>query len=65
MEEAASISLDGAAPTKPTAPSSAQVGLPTRKDFYGMSDEEIEKYLGQGDNGDGSFEQLLQGFGRH
>ena len=63
MDEAASISLDGAAPAK-TSNTQRPVGVPTRRDFYNMSDEEIEQHLGQGDNGDGSFEQLLQGFGR-
>jgi len=62
MAEAAAISLDGqeAAVKKSTdLPSSYK---PTRKDFYNMSDEEIEKHLGSADNPDGSFEQLLSGF---
>ncbi len=64
MQEAANITLDGAATPNLSDSQEMPSTVPTRKDFYSMSDEEIEKHLGQGDNGDGSFEQLLQGFGR-
>jgi hypothetical protein len=66
IAEAANISLDGA-----VQPSSSKEfkkvqskGKPTRKDFYDMDDEEIEKYLGKAENQEGSYEQLLGGFAK-
>jgi hypothetical protein len=66
MEEAQNISLDGEGHSPPPEQSSKKTptGKPTRKDFYDMTDEEIEQNLGQAENPDGSFEQLLQGFGK-
>jgi hypothetical protein len=68
LEEASEISLDGMSPTQTSnegnKASKVTQSVPTRKDFYDMNDEEIERYLGQGDNGNGSFEALLKGFGR-
>jgi hypothetical protein len=70
LKEATAISLDGMLPEgEPEEEKSARgpvvnPGLATRKDFYNMSDEEIERNLSQSDNGNGSFEALLRGFGK-
>jgi len=62
MSEAANISLDGQESSKQEKPKVVNSSTPTRKDFYNMSDEEIEQHLGVADNPEGSFEQLLSGF---
>jgi len=65
MEEVMAISLDQVTEnaSDPTSQKpKVSPGLPTRKDFYNMSDDEIEASLGTADNGNGSFEQLMAGF---
>lgn len=63
MREAAGISLDGQTSGSTEEASSKKVSnLPTRRDFYDMDDEEIERHLGKADNPEGSFEKLLGGF---
>jgi hypothetical protein len=70
LEEASNISLDGATPDQeeesPTSKAKPKVSskLPTKQDFYDMSDDEIEKYLGTGENSEGSFESLRAGLGK-
>lgn len=62
MKEASAIALDGQEVDSSQPSVSNNSSKPTRRDFYDMSDEEIEQYLGKADNPDGSFEQLLRGF---
>jgi hypothetical protein len=62
ISEALDISLDGAVHSSKIDKPKDTVKKPTRKDFYEMGDEEIEKYLGSADNPVGSYEQLLGGF---
>lgn len=68
LKEAQGISLDGMNPSvedeevKPSAKSSSK--LPTKKDFYKMSEEDIEANLGTADNAEGSFEALMGSLGR-
>lgn len=64
MEEASNISLDNVNPSKGTSSTTpkAAPGIASKKDFYNMSDEEIEQHLGKSDNGNGSFEALIGGF---
>lgn len=67
MEEAASISLDGTERQEnsvPTVKMTKTSAIPTTEDFYNMSDEEIEQYLGKGENREGSFESFRTGFVR-
>lgn len=64
IEEASNISLDSTNPSKdaPKSTSKAAPGVATKKDFYNMTDEEIEQHLGRSENGNGSFEALVSGF---
>lgn len=69
LEEASSISLDGAEPQQesnntPVVRTRHDNKLPSKNDFYNMNDEEIERYLGTGENEKGSFESLRAGLGR-
>lgn len=60
LEEAASISLDGNQGSRVVSP--PEESKITRRDFYDMSDDEIEQHLGVADNPAGSFEKLMGGF---
>lgn len=63
MEEANGISLDNAKPTEGgQTTKKAAPGVAPKKDFYNMTDEEIEQHLGKSENGNGSFEALSRGF---
>ena len=70
LEEAQGISLDGLNPsnegngTQSRAVSQPTSAKPTKNDFYKMSEQDIEKNLGQADNGEGSFEALMGSLGR-
>jgi hypothetical protein len=65
MTEANGISLDSAKPAENSSGAKqAKPGVATRKDFYAMTDEEIEQHLGKSENGVGSFEALQRGFRR-
>lgn len=64
IEEASDISLDGTQNSRTTeSPKVQQISdKPSRRDFYNMTDDEIEEHLGTADNPEGSFEKLMGGF---
>lgn len=67
FQEASEIELDGVRPGKQEAgstPAPTGSSSPPVKDFYNMTDEEIEQHLGKSENRTGSFEAMGSWLGR-